>query len=195
MIREYDIFGKSINIIPKRISFYVKYTKDFTAELLDALEIWSKNNSKGKHSNYKYGYDALRDSEFYVFDNWGLNCRNYESNWPSYGIDNNSQGCHHELSIDQIKKLIGYQEKEKSKVAVDWFDLETNCYSGLHVGNASGFPDGIANLLSCSGTVFFNNVEKPIVTKVYITPFIRPIKFKSSIKKPISLQIRTINKF
>lgn len=97
---------------PKRISFYVMYSDDFTEDLYDKLNEWCKSNSKGLIRGFNDTYSGLKNSGFYVFDNYGLNgdsyypdeiCGNY-----SYGVDNNTQGCLVEYSVEDIKSLIDY---------------------------------------------------------------------------------------
>lgn len=60
--------------IPERISFYVKYTKEFTEDLYNALWEWSKKNSEFSPRGYADSYEGLKVNKFYIFDNWTLNC-------------------------------------------------------------------------------------------------------------------------
>lgn len=96
--------------IPERISFYVRYTKEFTEDLYNYLCDWSKLNSKGKIRGYSDTYQGLKSNTYYVFDNWGLNKKEYTINEYHYGVDNNRQGDKKELSITELKKFIGYKE-------------------------------------------------------------------------------------
>lgn len=104
--------------IPERISFYVKYCKEFTEDLYNKLSEWAKLNSEGEIRGMNDTYRGLEHYGFYLFDNWGLNSSKYEKTkvGMSYGVDNNRQGCKKELSISDLKHLIGYEESYKYEV-------------------------------------------------------------------------------
>lgn len=112
---------------PERISFYVKYTEEFTEDLYNALWEWSKKNSKFSPRGYADSYEGLKTYKFYVFDNWTLDPRNKYggifSDKFSYGVDNNKQNCEEEYSIEQIKKLIGYKEPNVEFIPGRWYKL------------------------------------------------------------------------
>lgn len=112
---------------PERISFYVKYTEEFTEDLYNALWEWSKKNSKFSPRGYADSYEGLKTYKFYVFDNWTLDPRNKYggifSDKFSYGVDNNKQNCEEEYSIEQIKKLIGYKEPSVEFIPGRWYKL------------------------------------------------------------------------
>jgi len=104
---------------PKRISFYVKYTPEFTKDLYNKLMEWSKNNTTGRVRKFDDTYSGLQEHKFFLFDNWGLNNKAYprEVNL-SYGVDNNYQGCKKEYSVSQVKKLINYNESTMKNQAL-----------------------------------------------------------------------------
>ncbi len=121
---------------PKRISFYVKYTEDFTKELYDALWKWSKENNNFSPRNYDDSYEGLRRNKYYIFDNWGVRNQEYKKNKRSfgYGVDNNSQSCKKELSIQEVENLIRFKAKfEVGK----WYRNETNG----HYGKCTSYDD------------------------------------------------------
>jgi len=104
------IVKSNVDKFPVRISFYVKYCKEFTGDLYDKLMEWSKSNSDGKPRGYNDTYKGLEEETFYVFDNWGLHSTDYDTETYSYGVDNCLQACKEEYSISQIKSLIDYKE-------------------------------------------------------------------------------------
>ena len=118
--------------VPERISFYVKYTKEFTEDLYNALWEWSKKNSEFSPRGFGDSYGELKQHKFYIFDNWTLNCHGkYGGTSPykfSYGVDNNKQSCEKEYSIEQVKKLIGYKESNIEFIPGKWYK-----YNGWYI--------------------------------------------------------------
>lgn len=113
---------------PKRISFYVKYTEEFTEDLYNALWEWSKKNSKFSPRKVINSYKELKIHKFYVFDNWTLGSQGKKyggifSEKYSYGVNNNSQNCEKEYTIEQVKKLIGYKEPNVEFIPGKWYKL------------------------------------------------------------------------
>lgn len=100
----------------KHISFYVRYSPEFTEDLFNKLMEWCKNNiTIGKIRGYKDNYEGLKTYKYFIFDNYTLreetfSIENYEQN--SYGVDNNNQETKTEFSIKEVKELIGYKEPE-----------------------------------------------------------------------------------
>lgn len=96
--------------IPKRISFYVNYTPDFTEDLYNRLLEWSIKNSNGKPRNMSEGetYNGFKQHGYFVFDNWGINSEKYTTKAKMYGVDNNDQNCEIKYSIEDVRKLINY---------------------------------------------------------------------------------------
>ena len=115
--------------VPERISFYVKYTEEFTEDLYNALWEWSKKNSEFLPRGFLDSYEGLKIHKFYIFDNWTLNCHGKyggtSSNKYSYGVDNNKQNCEEEYSIEQVKKLIGYKEPSVEFISGKWYNFTT----------------------------------------------------------------------
>ena len=110
---------------PERISFYVKYTEEFTEDLYNALWEWSKKNSEFLPRGFSDSYDGLKIHKFYIFDNWTISCHGKYggtySNKYSYGVYNNKQNCEEEYSIEQVKKLIGYKEPNIEFIPGKWY--------------------------------------------------------------------------
>jgi hypothetical protein len=119
---------KEITSVPKRLSFYIKYTPEFTEDLFNKLMQWCKDNTKGCHRGLINTYKTLsaRGSfdVFFVFDNYGFNVTKYDKatieHRLSYGLDNNIQGCKEKYTIQQVKELINYKENmEKEKFTIE----------------------------------------------------------------------------
>ena len=115
--------------VPKRISFYVKYTEEFTEDLYNALWEWSKKNSEFLPRGFSDSYEGLKKHKFYIFDNWTLNSIDkyggLSSLKYSYGVDNNRQNCKEEYTIEQVKKLIGYKEPSIEFIPGKWYHFTT----------------------------------------------------------------------
>lgn len=116
--------------VPERISFYVRYTKEFTEDLYNALWEWSKKNSEFPPRDYADSYEGLKRNKFYVFDNWTLGSqgKKYGGEFAkkhSYGVDNNRQNCEEEYTIEQVKKLIGYKEPSVEFIPGKWYHFTT----------------------------------------------------------------------
>jgi len=102
---------------PERISFYVKYTPEFTEDLYNKLMDWCKINIGGRERGYDDSYEGLIRAEFFLADNYGLNGRQPNNkDIMSYGVDNNRQSCKEEYSVKQVKELINYVEPIKEPV-------------------------------------------------------------------------------
>jgi len=102
---------------PERISFYVKYTPEFTEDLYNKLMDWCKINVGGMERGYDDSHEGLIRTEFFLADNYGLNGRQPNNkDIMSYGVDNNRQGCKEEYSVKQVKELINYVEPIKEPV-------------------------------------------------------------------------------
>jgi len=113
------VLKEAIMNTPERISFYVKYTPEFTKDLYNKLMEWSRINSIGRVRKFDDTYSGLQKHKFFLFDNWGLNNKVYPREVSlSYGVDNNYQGCKEEYSVSQVKKLINYNESTMKNQAL-----------------------------------------------------------------------------
>ena len=88
------------------LSFYVKYCEDFTEDLYNKLWEWSKQNSKGNPRNWSENYKTLKKIDT-------INPRMFIYYESFYGVDNNPQGAKVELSVSEVKELIGYNKSEE----------------------------------------------------------------------------------
>ena len=124
--------------VPERISFYVKYTEEFTEDLYNALWEWSKKNSEFSPRNFAESYEELKIHKFYIFDNWTFNCHGIYGNDRihkySYGVDNNKQNCEEEYSIEQVKKLICYKEPNVEFIPGKWYKWYQKNHERYHYG-------------------------------------------------------------
>lgn len=111
------VLKESETKIPERISFYVRYTPEFTEDLYNSLMEWSRSNCNGVVRGYNDSYIGLQEGGFFLFDNYGLNYQSYNEtpNKMSYGVDNNRQGCKEEFSVERVKEFINYVEPIKQK--------------------------------------------------------------------------------
>jgi len=99
----------------ERISFYVKYTEEFSEELFNSAMIWAKQNCIGVPRGWCDHYNGLKNNKYFLFDNWGLGIREEIKIDPSnmsYGCDNNRQSCKMEISVDELKSIIGFNQYE-----------------------------------------------------------------------------------
>ena len=98
----------------ERISFYVKYTEEFNEELFNSAMIWAKQNCIGVPRGWCDDFNGLKSKEYFLFDNWGLNAKTFENDPRnmSYGCDNNRQNCKKEISVDELKSIIGFNQYE-----------------------------------------------------------------------------------
>ena len=160
--------------VPERISFYVKYTKEFTEDLYNSLWEWSKKNSEFPSRDFADSYEGLKKYKFYVFDNWTLNCNGIYGNDSihkySYGVDNNKQSCEKEYTIEQVKKLIGYKEPNVEFIPGKWYNFTTtkgkyNLYvkvdfftdRNLFFMNRESISDGYLGKADCIDIKFIEN--------------------------------------
>lgn len=147
------------NQIPERLSFYVKYTEEFTEDLYNKLVEWSKNNCKGKPRNWNDTYSGFRNN-YFIFDNWGLNYKTYDKDTIHYGVDNNTQSCKVEKSVNEIKDLINYNKQEYNLLeeAKRRYPIGTK-YIGLNSNGNGVYENGISRYNPESETKGFIWVE------------------------------------
>lgn len=92
----------------ERISVYVMFDKNFTEDLYNHAMGWCKSNCVGLPRDHDDTYKGLQEHKYFLFDNWGLNSQEFIQKTAQYGVDNNRQNCKVELSVDEFKKLTGY---------------------------------------------------------------------------------------
>lgn len=95
--------------LKEEYSFYVRYEPDFTEDIFNKLVEWcnSKKNSVSDwytHTENTHA-DFVRCKYFWVNSEWNIKDNSF------CGVDNNSQGIKKQLSLQELKDLIGYKEE------------------------------------------------------------------------------------
>lgn len=96
--------------------FFVKITKEFTQELFNATEKWLVENSIAPTVRH------IETLEEVFINKIGFDCYYYNQFLHNHGIDNNSQSIQKELSISELKTLIGYSEPVKEEMETHKFE-------------------------------------------------------------------------
>lgn len=107
--------------LTNRISFFVKYTEEFTEDLYNDAFNFAKDNLLGKPRGMDDSYEGLKSYGYFLYDSFGLN--NFVSKvlisnvkkLQSYGVDNNQQGITKEITIQELKEFINYKPKSMEK--------------------------------------------------------------------------------
>lgn len=107
--------------LTNRISFFVKYTEEFTEDLYNDAFNFAKDNLLGIPRNMNESYEGLKINGYFLYDNFGLNVTSHKilisdaKKLQSYGVDNNRQGITKEITIQELKEFINYKPKSMEK--------------------------------------------------------------------------------
>lgn len=117
---EYNLSSHDIDTF-RGLSFYIKYTPEFTEDFYNYLLEWSKKATKNELRNYDDSYEGLQKYGYFIYSTFGIHSNfssMFEENiFLAYGVDNNRQGITKELSVVEAKVLVGYLEIPKEKTA------------------------------------------------------------------------------